>query len=412
MIRTFALLAALTLSLFISQGLVQSQDLPRCSQRSSYRFDPRINLRLQACLEQVLSDPDAGYLGLTALAVADDGTLFVASPLQGEILRLRDLDGDGLPDQPEVVARGLTLPNALAWHDGALYIAAGPALHRLDTDGTLQTLVTDLPFGTGPWTGGLVIGPDERLYLGTGAACDRCISADPRQGAILSFALDGSDEQILARGFRYPASLAFVGDVLMVSDSSSPNLMDIPYLDELNRIQPGAFYGWPDCIGAGEARPDLADDQAASADCSQSEAPLIAFESGSMPLGLLHYEGAALPALRGQLLVLLGGSLGHPDLRGYELLMIDLSAQPASLETIIPHDQVVAPTDVALYNGRGYRNNSAASLNARGAGIYPNRFLGMAASPEGWLYLSAAGGRLFAVRPLDAFSLDAESADN
>ena len=73
------------------------------------------------------------------------------------------------------------------------------------------TLVDDLPSGGGFWTGGIAVGGDGRIYVATGAPCDFCVPDDPARGAVLSFALDGSDRQIVATGLRQPADLAFSG---------------------------------------------------------------------------------------------------------------------------------------------------------------------------------------------------------
>src|SRR5690606_5061741 len=136
-----------------------------------------------------------GEFAFTALAAAPDGTLYAARPFQGQVIALTDTDGDFLPETPHVAAEGLILPNALAYADGALYITGGPNLYVL-RDGELTTLVDDLPTGEF-WTGGIAV-LDDRVYVGIGAPCDFCESVNPEQGAVLSFALDGSDRQLVA----------------------------------------------------------------------------------------------------------------------------------------------------------------------------------------------------------------------
>ncbi|HVU13711.1 MAG TPA: hypothetical protein VHD90_20685, partial [Phototrophicaceae bacterium] len=104
---------------FSPAALSLAQTLP-CGQRSTSRGDPWIQAGL-ACLEEPISDPAQGELGFTALAVAPDGTLYAARPLAGEVVAVTDSDGDGLPNQVQVIASGLTFPNGLDYHDGALY---------------------------------------------------------------------------------------------------------------------------------------------------------------------------------------------------------------------------------------------------------------------------------------------------
>ena len=96
--------------------------------------------------------------------------------------------------------------------------------------------------------------------MATGAPCDFCVPDDPARGAVLSYALDGSDRQIVATGLRQPADLAFQGADLWVTDSARAGLFDTPDLDELDRVGRHAVrpnFGFPYCVGRTNT-PDLA----------------------------------------------------------------------------------------------------------------------------------------------------------
>jgi glucose/arabinose dehydrogenase len=360
-------------------------DLPPCQERAGFRDPPWVN-GLIYCLEDVIRDPDAGDLAFTALAAAPDGTLYAARPLRGEVLALTDSDGDGLPDQSQVVISGLTLPNGLAYHAGALYIAHGPYLDRW-ADGQRVTLVADLPVAPGGWAGGVVVGPDARLYVSVGAGCDFCVPESDAAGAVLSFALDGSDRRVIATGLRQAAGLAFLGDQLWVTDSARLGLADTPDLDELNRVTAGAHFGWPFCIGAAR----LPDPLAEPFDCALTTAPDLTFSTGSTPLGLAAYTGAALPDLDGTLLVALNGSRHRVDLRGYALAAVrfDAAGNPARYDILIPM-QLASPSRDRF---------NPVEMSYRGSGFWPHRPLAVAVSPEGWVYLSVSGGQILALRP-------------
>jgi glucose/arabinose dehydrogenase len=195
------------LCMIVLTGDMRGQNLSPCGERPTYLSNPWVD-GTRFCLESIIHDESAGELGFTSLAAAPDGTLYAARPLQGQILAITDSDDDGLPDSSRIVAENLTLPNGLAYHDGALYISGGVHIYKL-IDEKIETLVDDLPSGGGFWTGGIAIGDDERLYVATGAPCDACQPDDPMRGAILSYALDGSDRQIVAEGLRQPVGLAF-----------------------------------------------------------------------------------------------------------------------------------------------------------------------------------------------------------
>jgi len=358
----------------------QAQELPPCGNRPTTLANPWVDFE-RYCAERVIDASETGRFGFTALAFAPDGRLFATRPLTGELVTLTDGDGDGLPELSAVVADGMTLPNGLTFHDNAFYISGGPHLYRWQ-DGELTTLVDDLPSGAGFWTGGLAVGPDERLYVGIGAPCDLCAPDDPERGAILSFGLDGSDRQWVATGLRHPADLTFAGETLWTVDTASDTLTT-PDMDELNVVTPGADFGWPYCVGAGNTM-----QLSGRANCDGVTPPAYSLPTHSTPIGLAFYQGDTFPALDGKLLVVLQGSNNEAYMQGYALVAVD----PADLDA--PYTLVVPgyPDD--------YRPRfSLQDLNVRTSGVWPQRPLDIAISPEGWVYLSVSDGRIIALRP-------------
>ncbi len=370
------------ISLLMLTLTAAAQDLPPCFERERFIDPPWVN-GLLFCLEQVIHDDSAGEMGFTALAMGDDGTLYVARPLQGQIMRLVDVNGDGLPDEAQIEIEDLTLPNALTWHEGVLYIAGGASVYRWQA-GELETLVDDLPAGAGFWTGGLAIGTDERLYVASGANCDFCIPEAGR-GVIYSFALDGSDRQFVAEGLRQPAALTFHQGKLWVVDSARTALFNTPDLDELNYVTPGAHFGWPYCAGANNI-PDLPGEF----DCTQATPPVFTFPTGSNPLALAAYPHALFPSLQNHLLVILGGTSSQVDLRGFGLVAVNMDegGQPTGYDLVIPAE---------TYNVQGF---TLKEMNYRTSGFWPRHPFGVAVSPQGWVYVSVGGGRILVLRPV------------
>ncbi len=70
------------------------------------------------------------------MAPADDGTVFVGSFGFGadatEVYAARDTDNDGRADQVRTVLGGLTLPNGVAFRDGALFVGEQNRIVRYD----------------------------------------------------------------------------------------------------------------------------------------------------------------------------------------------------------------------------------------------------------------------------------------
>ena len=187
----------------------------------------------------------------TALAFGPDGLLY-ATQETGEIVAV----GPG-SSKPRILARGFKTPLGLAWSGSTLFVSAQGSVQRLEVDEkrvvSRRTIVNRLPFGRHQQDT-IVIGPDGRLYLGSGTTCDVCREKDRRSGAILSFEPDGSDLRIVATGLRNPFGLIFDGSTLYVSDNARDDLGRNEPAETIVRIKPGADYGWPGCWASWQYR--------------------------------------------------------------------------------------------------------------------------------------------------------------
>lgn len=358
-----------------------------CYQRPTYRDNPWTD-GSRYCLELVVDAPDFDSLGFTALATGDNALLYAALPLRGEVVAFADTDSDQLPDTPQLVIEGLTLPTGLAYHDGALYIATGSQILRL-VDNDLTTLVDDLPSGSAFWTSGLTIGEDQRIYVGIGAPCDTCLNQDGDYGAILSFDLNGDNQRVEATGLRHPAALVHFDDSLWTVDTARDGLAHEPQLDELNVLPTGSDpvnFGFPVCIG-GDNHPDLPGEF----DCARAANPALTFPTHSTPVGLAAYTTDTLPDLKDTLLVVLNGSNNQAHMQGYALAAVtfDAAGNPNGYNLLIPGQR---ESDEELF--------SLQHMNYRTSGFWPRRPFAVAVSSQGWIYVSVSGGRIYALRPL------------
>jgi glucose/arabinose dehydrogenase len=182
----------------------------------------------------------------TALAFGPGGLLY-ATQESGEVVAV----GRG-STRPRILARGFRSPLGLAWQGRTLYVSAQGSLHRLVVRGKRVTsrraIVTGLPFGRHQQDT-VAVGPDGRLYVGSGSTCDACRERDRRSAAVLSVRPDGSDLRVVARGLRNPFGLAFQPGTnrLYVSDNGRDELGVSEPAETIVRIRPGAHYGWPRC---------------------------------------------------------------------------------------------------------------------------------------------------------------------
>ncbi len=376
------ILFAITLS---AQPTQAAQDLPPCGQRPHLIDPPWVNANYY-CAELVIHDESGGEMGFTSLVAAPDGTLYATRPLSGEVFALIDTDQDGLPDAPHVVAKELTLPNGLAYFDGALYISGGTHVYKLVNE-EVTTLINDLPSGAGFWTGGISVGSDRRIYVGIGAACDSCQQTEADRGVILSFALDGNDRKVISTGLRQPSDLAFKDNTLWVTDTSRDNLPYTTNYDELNRVVAGNNFGWPHCIGMNELDKSMGD-----FDCQQSTVPALLFPTHSNPLGMVAYSGNAFPQLEGQLLITMGGNHNEAYLNGYTLVTVGFDGEGKPLE---PH--VILPELPSGHPLWAFINLQ--KIHYQASGFWQHHPYDVTVSREGWIYISLGGGTIWALRP-------------
>ena len=392
---SFALLSLLPLGGSATGSLAQPIDLPRCPDRPTSIQDELYVDNHRWCPESIVHDKTIEALAFTALAVAPDGSLYAARPLSGQVMVIRDTDGDTLPDAMETFAAGLELPNGLAYYEDALYVAGGAHLYRVSLDGEATVLADDLPSGIGFWTGGLAVGDDDRLYVAIGAPCDDCAYDEPDRGVILSMDRDGGDRQILASGFRNPADVAFFRDQLWTLDSAPYRGQRIA-VDELNRVQAGGWYGFPYCLGAGAVN-IAADD----IDCAGGIPPALLFGSGANPSALAAYPFNVLPGTADTLIVVLSGEPSQIDIVGYKVIMITFDAAdlPLGATVLIPYRHESGRQAYLPYHGDGLYWEKYIHLSELGFGFYPQQPLAVAVSPQGWIYISLTGGRIVALRP-------------
>jgi len=193
--------------------------------------------------------------GLTAprnLAVADDGTVFVALSSEGRIATLRDTNNDGRADENKIYADGFVRPFGLAYSGGTLYVGDTTGVSRLPYRTTAHTRGPLTPKdalgdGRGHWTRNLAISPDfKSLFVAVGSR-DNVGEEDEPRATIQIMPIGGGAPQTFAKGLRNPVGLAIhpsSGDLYTVVNERD-GLGDGLVPDYLTRVERGDFYGWP-----------------------------------------------------------------------------------------------------------------------------------------------------------------------
>jgi glucose/arabinose dehydrogenase len=276
-----------------------------------------------------------GLEGPRMLRFTPTGDLLVSTPRSGRILLLeRDANADGRSDGRRILLEGLERPHGIDLHQGWLYVAESSGVGRIEFDpaaratrGSYGRVVDGLPAGGNHWTRTVRFGPDGAMYVTVGSSCNVCEEEDARRAAMLRYRPDGSGEEILARGLRNAVGFDWQPGTgaLYATDNGRDLLGDDFPPCELNRIEPGAFYGWPYANGDRVADPDLGAGR--EQEVAASRAPAHGFGAHNAPLGIAFLRGEqAGPELRGAALVALHGSWNRTRKDGYKVVSLHWDA--------------------------------------------------------------------------------------
>ena len=271
-----------------------------------------------------------------SMALGEQGTLFVGTRSGGTVYAVRD----ALGPQPTVLkfAEGLTMPNGVALHNGALYVAEQKRIIRFpDAEQNLgQPRQPEVIDGALPFKGVLhswkylAFGPDGKLYVPIGSPCNVCV--EPGFGILLRMNPDGSQREVYATGIRNSVGMAWhpATKELWFTDNGRDMLGDDVPPCELNRApRAGLDFGFPYCHAGSIADPQFG----SGGRCVDSVAPVQKLGPHVAPLAVRFYTGRMFPAeYRGQILIAEHGSWNRSKAAGktgYRVTLVRLKGNTA-----------------------------------------------------------------------------------
>lgn len=257
------------------------------------------------------------------------GTLLVSDPVAGRIVALPDRDGDGVADGSVTVIKGLSRAHGLSF-SLKLLVAGLTTLYQFDwneeaLEATNRTIVSTYPANNDHNNRAVTVDSNENIFLSLGSSCDVCFENPTRGGSVLK---KGAQEKmsLYAKGLRNAAFLAIhpVTGKLWGTEMGRDNLGDNIPPDEINIIEDGKDYGWPNCYGG--KVPDTSFN--ARADCSNTTAPVYEFPAHSAPLGLTFITSSQFPSTwQNDLLVALHGSWNRSTAIGYKVVHLKIEGE-------------------------------------------------------------------------------------
>jgi glucose/arabinose dehydrogenase len=275
----------------------------------------------------------------------------------GGILALRDIDGDGRPDEQQLF--GPTGGNGIAWSDGDLFFSPNDRVLRYHLAGKElvpkhgpTTIVSGLPANGDHPRKTVVPDGEGNIYVNFGSASNACQVANrepfspgvdpcpelPIRAGVWLFDAKKAD-QTQADGIHFATELRNM-NALAINPADSllygaqngrdqlfenwPSLYDerddalLP-AEELFVIEAGRAYGWPYCYYDPVAdekvlAPEYGGDGVEVGRCADRELPIDVYPAHWAPLSMLFYTGSQFPKkYAGGLFIAFHGSRFDPS---------------------------------------------------------------------------------------------------
>ncbi|AMP90708.1 PQQ-dependent sugar dehydrogenase [Legionella pneumophila] len=262
------------------------------------------------------------------MALGSKDIVFVGSRNAGKVYAVIPDKKNSHGTRVLTVASGLNMPNGVAFHQGALYVAEVGRILRFDNiESNLNkppkptVVTTKLPKEKAHGWRFISFGPDGRLYIGVGAPCNVCLMDDPHYATIMRMEADGQNLEVYAKGIRNTVGFDWdpIHHNLWFTDNGRDWLGDDLPPDELN-VAPtkGMDFGFPYCYGKSTADPVYGKLHS----CSEFTPPVYEFPAHVAPLGMSFYTGKLFPSnYWGQIFISEHGSWNRSHKIGYQVII-------------------------------------------------------------------------------------------
>lgn len=274
------------------------------------------------------------------LAVADDGTVYVTQRTPGNLVMLRDTDGDGIADIQKVVVRQRHL-HGIAIRGREIFLADIKAIYAGDIlpDGRIgprRIVTAGLPDGGQHPNRTIAFSPEGELFVSVGSTCNECREPNPQHATLQKVSSDamrsaGADQrlprEIFASGLRNALGFGWHpgSGRLYAFDNGIDWLGNDEQSEELNEIQKaGQRFGWPYVYDDDQINPHTEPVETSSEQWAEmSEEPVGMYTAHAAPMQMTFYTGAQFPTeYRNDAFVPMRGSWNRKPPSGYEVLRV------------------------------------------------------------------------------------------
>jgi len=282
------------------------------------------------------------------LIFAPNGSLFVSVPSQGKIIALIDDNSDGVAEENRVIAENLNNPHGFAFkcdmpneneEKCKMYVAETDKVSEFDFDKLKQIAsnkkkIVDLPSDGRHITRTIMFMPypdENKLLISVGSSCDVCVETEDRRAKILVYDIMEKELTDFATGLRNSVFMNIhpVNGKIWATEMGRDFLGDDIPPDEINIIEEGKKYGWPNCYGKNIYDADFDKNAYIRNPCKEPfETPsYIDIPAHSAPQGLTFIPEEGWPEdMRYNLLVAYHGSWNRSIPTGYKIARYKLDA--------------------------------------------------------------------------------------
>jgi glucose/arabinose dehydrogenase len=291
--------------------------------------------------------------------VDEEGTVYITRRDRGDVVALRDTDGDGRADDRRKFVTGLPGVHGVAVQGDQVYLASSTTIWRMPrAGGAPQPVVTGLPEGGQHANRMVRFGPDGLMYITIGSSCNDCAEENLlERGTMIRYTPDGQKREVVANGLRNTIGYdwhAATGELWGMDNGNDFHGDWLPP-EELNRIVPGRNYGWPICHGdrhvdamtnappervalePGRHRP-LGKPMPRDEYCGRTEGSVLTAPAHAAPIALRFATASGFPAqMRGDAFVAFRGSWNRREPVGYKVqrILFDEAGRPRGFEDFL-----------------------------------------------------------------------------
>jgi glucose/arabinose dehydrogenase len=258
----------------------------------------------------------------------DKGTLFVSSRSAGNLYAVVDKGGQR---EVKLLAKGLNLPNGIAFRNGTLYVAE---IHRitkmvgiedkLDNPPAMEVVYDTLPKDAPHGWKYLAFGPDGKLYFNIGAPCNVCVPPDTHAN-ISRVNPDGTGFEYFAVGVRNSVGFDWhpVTKELYFTTHARDWMGDDMPSDRLD-VAPrkGLHFGFPFCHQGDTPDPEFGKGRS----CAEFAKPVLNTGPHVAGNGVEFYTGSMFPAeYKNRMFLAQRGSWNRAQKIGFRVMMVTLT---------------------------------------------------------------------------------------